>query len=223
MACASILGVIIDYIVYEPLIDLNASPLVLMISSLGLFIIMENGLALIFGSDPLVMRTEEIKEGIRFSTVYVTLSQIRIVVSAAILSSLLLLFFKKMRMGISVRALASNPDLAESLGMNVKGIRYVTFAVGSALAAIASILVSIDITIIDPIMGFNAVIMATFAVIVGGVGNIPAAAVGGFVLGVAQHVGIWKISSQWEMAILFVILFIFIIFKPNGIFGRQRV
>jgi len=140
-----------------------------------------------------------------------------------LMSAILFFFFKKTRMGVSVRALASNPDLAESLGMNVKKIRYVTFAVGSALAAVASVLVCIDISTIDPVMGFNAILMATFAIIVGGVGNIPAAAGGGFLLGIAQHFGIWKISSEWEMAILFLILFIFIIFRPNGLFGKGRV
>jgi len=212
--------VFLDWIVYEPLIQLNASPLVLMISSLGLFIVLENVLALIFGSDPLVMRLGDVKPGIRVGTAYVTPSQIQIVLSTVFMSGILLFFFKKTRMGVSVRALASNPDLAESLGMDVKKIRYTTFAVGSALAAVASILVSIDISTIDPVMGFNAILMATFAIIVGGVGNIPAAAGGGFLLGMAQHFGIWKVSSEWEMAILFLILFIFIIFRPTGLLGK---
>jgi branched-chain amino acid transport system permease protein len=223
MFFTALLGVFLDWIVYEPLIDINASPLVLMISSLGLFIVMENVLALIFGSDPLVMRLGEVKEGIRLGTAYVTPSQVHIVLSTVLMSGILVFFFKKTRMGVSVRALASNPDLAESLGMDVKKIRYITFAVGSALAAVASVLVSIDVSTIDPVMGFNAILMATFAIIVGGVGNIPAAAGGGFLLGVAQHFGIWKISSEWEMAILFLILFIFIIFRPKGLLGKGRV
>src|SRR4030042_619471 len=87
-----------------------------------------------------------------------TPSQIHIVLSTVLLSGILFFFFKKTRMGVSVRALARNPDLAESLGMDVKKIRFITFAVGSALAAVASVLVRLDISTLGPVRGVTALL-----------------------------------------------------------------
>jgi branched-chain amino acid transport system permease protein len=104
------------------------------------------------------------------------------------------------------------------VGINVEQIVVVAFAAGSALAGIAAILVSLD-TDLRPTMGFNALLMGVVAAIVGGVGSIPGALMGGLLLGMAQHLGVWKLSTEWQDAIAFCILLIFLVFRPQGFFG----
>ena len=95
-----------------------------------------------------------------------------------------------------------------------------TFAIGSALAGIAGILVALDVDM-TPTMGMNALMMGVVVVIIGGVGSIPGIALGALLLGFAQHFGVWKISSQWQDTIAFVILILFLLFRPQGFLGKK--
>ncbi len=119
-----------------------------------------------------------------------------------------------------MRAVANDPELAQISGIDTDRIILWTFAVGSALAGFAAILISLDIDM-TPTMGLYALMMGMVAVIIGGTGNITGAACGGLLLGLAQHLGVWKISSKWQDSIAFFILLVFLLFRPHGFFGRK--
>ena len=119
-----------------------------------------------------------------------------------------------------MRAVANDPELASVSGIDSGKVILLTFALGSALAGVAGILVAFDVDMI-PTMGMNALMMGVVAVIIGGVGSIPGIALGSLLLGMAQHLGVWFISSQWQDAIAFAILLIFLLFRPQGFLGKK--
>jgi branched-chain amino acid transport system permease protein len=97
----------------------------------------------------------------------------------------------------------------------------VSFTVGSGLVGVSAMLIGLNVGIIDFNMGFDIILMATVAMIIGGLGNVGAAAAGGFLLGVIQNVAVWKIESKWQLAISFAILILVLLFKPSGLFGDR--
>jgi branched-chain amino acid transport system permease protein len=134
----------------------------------------------------------------------------------------LLVFFKRTRLGIAVRALGSDAELAEVMGMPAARLRDAAFAVGSGLAGVGALLVGFNVGIIDFNMGFDTILMATVAMIVGGLGNVAAAAGGGIVLGLVQNLAVWQISSKWQQALSFVVLILVLLFRPRGLFGERQ-
>ena len=119
-----------------------------------------------------------------------------------------------------MRAVSDDPLAANVVGINPERIILIAFAIGSALAGAAGILISFE-TNIEPTMGFNAVLKGVIASIIGGIGSIPGAVAGGFFLGLAENLGIWKISAGWKDCIAFVILIIFLLLKPSGLFKAK--
>ena len=107
------------------------------------------------------------------------------------------------------------------VGMPAKRLRHISFAVGSGLVGISAMLIGLNVGIIDSNMGSDIILMATVAMIIGGLGNVGAAAGGGFVLGVIQNVAIWKIESKWQLALSFGILILVLLFRPHGLFGEK--
>ena len=122
----------------------------------------------------------------------------------------------------TIRALGNDSELAEVVGMPAKRLRHISFIVGSGLVGVSAMLIGLNVGIIDFNMGNEVILMATVAMIIGGLGNVGAAAGGGFVLGMIQNIAIWKIESKWQMALSFAILIVVLLFKPNGLFGEKR-
>jgi branched-subunit amino acid ABC-type transport system permease component len=150
----------------------------------------------------------------------ITPIQIVIIATSVMLVFLVAFWLKKSKIGKAMRAVANDPELASISGINSNKVILWTFAIGSALAGVAGILVALDVDM-TPTMGMNALMMGVVAVIIGGVGSIPGVALGALLLGLAQHLGVWKISSQWQDAIAFIILFGFLLVRPQGFLGRK--
>jgi branched-chain amino acid transport system permease protein len=161
-----------------------------------------------------------VREGLNVFGARITPIQIVIISISIILVLMVALFLKFSKIGKSMRAVADDPELASFSGIDTNSVILLTFAIGSALAGIAGILVALDVDM-TPTMGMNALMMGVVAVIIGGVGSIPGVALGALLLGLSQHLGVWKISSQWQDAIAFIILFIFLLFKPEGFLGKK--
>lgn len=217
--CA-VLGVIIETSVYCPLRHKGSSSLILLLASLGIYIVLQNMISMVFGDDTKTIRSGIVKEGIDILGAKITPIQITIIIVSLLLILSCFLFLKYTKIGRSMRAVANNPELAVVSGINSDGVIFWTFALGSALAGIAGILVALDVDM-TPTMGMNALMMGVAAVIIGGVESIPGVALGALLLGMAQHVGVWKISSQWQDAIAFVILLVFLLFRPQGFLGKR--
>jgi branched-subunit amino acid ABC-type transport system permease component len=221
-AFASVLGVLINMTLYEPMKSGGVSPFVAMISSFGVLIILTNLAAILWGSNPVVLSPGGQATIYRLGPVYTTGAQLQIIAFAVVLALLLWAFFRHMRLGIAIRAMGNDAELAEIVGMPARRLRHLSFAVGSGLVGLSSLLVGFNVGIIDFNMGFDIILMATVAMIIGGLGNVGAAAGGGFVLGLIQNVAIWKIESKWQMALSFGILILVLLFRPSGLFGERR-
>lgn len=215
---AGIVGVAIDRLVYFPLRRRKADNLIFLLASFGVFIFLQNLIQLIYGAQILTLRTGPVKEGHQILGAVITDVQILIIVVSVILMMLLWLFIQKTRRGKAMRAVADDPVAANVVGINPEKIIFASFAIGSVLAGAAGILISFE-TNIEPTMGFGAILKGIIASIIGGIGSIPGAVLGGFFLGLAENLGIWKISAGWKDSIAFAILIVFLLVRPSGIIG----
>ncbi len=159
-------------------------------------------------------------EGNHFLGAIITDIQILILTVSIILFVSLWLFIKKTKLGKAMRAVADDPLGASVVGIYPEKIIIVSFAIGSALAGAAGMLIAYE-TNIEPTMGMNAILKGIIASIVGGIGSIPGAVLGGYFLGLAENLGIWKISAGWKDSIAFGILIIFLLLRPQGILGKK--
>jgi len=217
---STLLGMAIEVVVYKPMRRWGATPLVLLLSSLGIYIVLQNIISMVFGDDTKTLRSGVVTEGIEFIGARITPIQISIIVTSLGLLIFVWYLMKFTKMGTAMRAVASDPDLALVTGIDTDRTILFAFFLGSLLAGIAGLLISFDVDM-TPTMGMNALMMGVVAVIVGGVGSIPGAALGGFLIAFAQNFGVWKISSQWQDAIAFLVLLVFLLVRPYGFFGKK--
>lgn len=215
---AGVVGVGIDRLVYYPLRKQKAANLVFLLASFGVFIFLQNLVQLIYGAQILTLRTGPVKEGHHILGAVITDIQILILVVSALLFLSLWLFVQRTKLGKAMRAVADDPIGASVVGIHPEKIILASFAIGSVLAGAAGILISLE-TNIEPTMGMNAILKGIIASIVGGIGSIPGAIFGGLFLGLAENFGIWKIQAGWKDCIAFLILIIFLLLRPGGIFG----
>jgi len=220
--CAAVIGAICEFTVYKPMRKRKATDLTLLLASLGLYTLLQNIISLMWGDDTKTMRTEEVLEGHLFLGARITDIQIVIIVTSVLLITLIALMMARMKIGKTLRALANDPELARLSGINSNRYIVFAFAIGSFLAAVAAIMISFD-TDMTPTMGFNALMMAVVAVIVGGINSLPGAALGGLLIGLAQNLGVAFLPSKWQDTIVFVILIIFLLFRPYGILGKKSM
>lgn len=217
---AAMVGVGIDRLVYKPLRWRKAPALILLIASFGVFIFLQNLLQLIFGAQILTMRTGEVKEGYHILGAVVTDTQIVIMGAAVVVLMSLWVVERWTRLGKQTRAVADDSLAASVVGINPERVILWTFVIGSALAGLAGILISYE-TNIEPTMGFNALLKGIIASIIGGIGSIPGAALGGLLLGLAENLGIWKLPAMWKDTIAFALLIVFLLLRPQGILGKK--
>lgn len=217
---AGLLGLLIDRSVYLPLRKKKSPDLVFLIASFGVFILIQNLIQIIWGAQIVTLRTGPVEIGHQFFGAVITTNQIIIILTAVILSLALWYLFQRTKMGKAIRAVADDPIGASVVGIYPERIILYAFAIGSVLAGIAGILISLE-TNLDPTMGFSAILNGIIASIVGGIGSLPGALLGGLFIGLAENFGIWFLPTQWKDTIAFVILIIFLLLKPSGILGEK--
>jgi branched-chain amino acid transport system permease protein len=229
MLAAVILGVTLEYVAYRPL---RRSPrLVALISAIGASLFLQNLAMKIWGArrqpflDPnRPIEFFQIKHYVSLPVLgEATFSnmQITILVTAAVIAILLNLIIKRTKVGKAMRATAQDQVAARLMGVNVNRTITATFAIGSAMGAVAGILVGMNYNQVWPMMGYMAGLKAFTAAVLGGIGNIPGAFVGGLILGMAEGFAGAYISSLWMDAIAFAVLIIVLIYRPSGILGGQ--
>ena len=214
---AMLFGLAIEGVLYQGLRKAHATTLVIFIASLGSLIFFENLIAMLFGTDVKVISGIPIKV-IKFGNVGFTTLHLTMFFSAVILIVGLMLFLKKTRQGKAIRAVISNAEMAKVIGININKVYLMVHILGAILVGSAAILVTLERGA-TPELGTWAILYAFIPVIIGGVGSMPGAALAGFIIGFAESIGIWKIPSQWQLGIAFVILLFVLIVRPNGLFG----
>ena len=218
----TLLGITTEFVAYRPLRG-AASPLAVLITAIGVSYFLENVALLIFGAD-IKSFTSVIKwEGLSFAGGDLRIQGVTIVTIVVSLVVLLVLqlFIKKTRQGQAMLAVAEDKGAATLMGINVNKTIMLTFAIGSALAAIAGALLCSAYPSLSPYTGAMPGIKAFVAAVLGGIGSIPGAMIGGLLLGIVEILSKTYISSQLSDAIVFGILVIVLLVKPTGILGKK--
>jgi branched-chain amino acid transport system permease protein len=220
LGLVAIFGILIDEMIYKPLVKRSSSLLIQLLSSLGLYIVIVNFIAMIYGNE-----TKVLSPGVQptYSIGSLILTQIQVATAIAFIAlfSGLIILLKKTRLGKIIRAMRDDPQLVSVMGINPRRVRRVVFALGSALAAVAAMLLGLDVGV-DPNIGMAAVLNGAVAVIIGGVGIFTGAALGALLLGILQSLAIWQASARWQDMVTFLVLILFLLFRPEGILGVRR-
>lgn len=220
IALAALLGVGMHKLLYEPLKNKNSSSVVLLLASIGLLILFENLILATYGASvksiPAFTRTATSIAGAN-----ITYLQLTIIATTATLLTGLWTYMNKTRTGRDIRAVADNPQLAQIMGVDANKIKTLTFALGSALAGIAGILIGLEQNL-TPNMGTNLMIKGFAGAVIGGITSVPASITGSYLVGFAENFGIWWLPSGFKDAITFGLLLLFLILKPNGLFGVDQ-
>jgi branched-chain amino acid transport system permease protein len=221
MLGCSILGVAIEKLAYRPL--RSRPKLTVLITAIGVSFLLEYGGQLVFGPDPKLFPTL-IPSGSVVNTEYVIIGTNSIVVIVTAFALMLLLRFIvfNTKMGTAMRAVSFDHRVASLMGINIDTIISFTFVLGSSLAAAAALLYASIYPSINPLMGIFPGLKAFVAAVLGGIGNLAGAALGGLILGVTETFVSGYISSSFRDAIAFSILILILLFKPTGILGRHE-
>ena len=217
---AALSGLLIDLLLYQQLGRRGAIRTTVFISSLGLLIVVENVLAMVFTPDPLRMDIGVLHNAVQLGPVFLTWLHVLAVALAIAGYLALMAFLKRSRAGQAIRAVSSSPEMARTVGIDLGRVHLLTYALGSAIAAPAGIIVAMDVGA-EPYRGTTFVLLASVGVIMGGIGSIPGAMVGGVFLGLLENLGVWQIPSEWQSAISFGVFLVFIVVRPRGFFGRR--
>lgn len=219
LVSVSLLIVLVELFVYRPLFKRNAPALVGFISSLGIYIVIVNLIALLFGNETKILNPD-IEPSIEIAGAIITRIQIIQFVVSSFLILTTLAVLRSSSLGRNIRALSDNPTLLSVLGTNIKNVRLLVFVIGSLLAASSSMLRAFDVGV-DPHVGLSAVLTAAVAVIIAGVGSHVGAIVGALLIGMTQNIVVWFTSAQWQDAVTFVILTIVLLVRREGLFATQ--
>ena len=217
---ATLLGVGIERVAYRPLRD--APRFAVVISVLGMSIFLQNMARIVWGAESQVFEIDFGIPPILIGSVVIPFKKIFILVISLILMVALSVFVKKTYLGKAMRATAADREAAEMMGISSNAVIVLTFAVGSSLGAVAGILYAINYNSIDPYMGFNAGMKAFAAAVLGGIGNIYGAMLGGMLLGIFEGAGAAYVSSMYRDAVAFAILILALIFRPEGLLGEFK-
>jgi len=218
IAFSGIAGALTNWIVYLPLRKRKASAAVLLIASIALMTFL-NALVLgIWGADVKTIPTRNPVFDVLGARV--TFIQIIIIAVSAVLLLGLWLLMKKTTLGKAMRAVADNNEVAQTVGINPERIYTYTFIIGSVLAGVAGILIGIEQNLY-PQMGVSLIIKGFTGAVIGSLVSVPGSVLGSLILGLAENIGIWWLPSGYKDAIAFVLLFIFLLFKPSGLLGYK--
>ena len=219
MAGTAILGVIIEFLAYRPL--RNSTRISVLITAIGVSFLLEYGMVYLVGANtrafPQAIQT------VRYDLGPISLTNIQLLILGVslVLMVLLQLIVKKTKMGKAMRAVSVDSDAAQLMGINVNRTISFTFALGSALAGAAGVLIALYYNSLEPLMGVTPGLKSFVAGVLGGIGIIPGAALGGFVIGLLETFATALGVSDFRDAIVYGILLLILIVRPAGILGKN--
>ena len=221
MAICMLLGILIEGLAYKPL--RGASSLAVLITAIGVSYFLQNAAQLIWGSAPKNFTSIVTFDPIKLFDGQLTITGevIVTILASIVIMVVLTLFTGKTRMGKAMRAVSEDRAAAQLMGINVNNTISMTFAIGSALAAIAGVLLCSTVPTLQPTTGSMPGIRAFTAAVFGGIGSIPGAMLGGILLGLIETFSKAYLASQFSDAIVFLVLIIVLLVKPAGLMGKQ--
>jgi branched-chain amino acid transport system permease protein len=216
MVVMGLVGAGVERLVYRPLRDMphiNS-----FIAAIGLLLVLESLALIVWGAD-FRRFPASYDQPINILGVAITLQRLLVIVGAAVLIILLQLFIKRTWLGATIEAVAQNPEGAQLVGISIDRVSSLTFGIGTALAAAAATLIA-PIFLVYPTMGSMPNLKAFVVIIIGGMGSIPGAVIGGFMLGLIESLGGGYISTDYKDLFAFGALVTFLTFRPLGLFGK---
>ncbi|MBP8718641.1 MAG: branched-chain amino acid ABC transporter permease [Atribacterota bacterium] len=219
-AGTGILGLIVERIAYRPIYPAGRLPAV--VSALGASIFIQNAIMVIWGARPQAYTSEVIPNYmLNIAGLRINLLQIIILLLSFLLMGILYYVVQKTTFGAAIRASALDRETAALMGININLIIFFIFALGPALGGVAGVMVGIYYRKISFVMGWNYGLKAFTATILGGIGNIPGAMIGGLILGVLEMLGSTYISTAYKDVFVFLVLILVLIFRPTGLLGEK--
>lgn len=214
------LSLLSEVLVYRPLKNRKASLNVAMIASIGLMTVIINTIAMFFGNETKVI-SNTIMQPVTVGNIFISRPQMyQAIIGAAALTAFMIVL-QHTNWGLRLRALSADETLFETLGYDIKTTRILVFLVSGIFIAFASCLTVYDVGL-DPNMGMNVLISAMVAMIIGGVGKFNTCILGGLALGILQSLTVYLFSSNWQNAVTFLVLLIFLFLRPQGIAGYKQ-
>ncbi|HTN67601.1 MAG TPA: branched-chain amino acid ABC transporter permease [Burkholderiaceae bacterium] len=221
MLVAGTIGLVVDYLILKPLRARNAPHLIPMIATIGVAIMLTNLAQGLFGAENKRFPFGTIPEqSFNIGHLHLTELQIAIVGISVLLMLVLLVIMRRTQLGRALRAIAESPKAAYLLGINVEGLFYLTSFTAAALGGAAGVLVGLSFNAISPFMGQPMLHKGIAVIILGGMGDIRGAMIGGLFLGFAEVLTVAYISSDFRDAVAFGLLFLILLVKPSGMFGK---
>ena len=222
MILSGILGYLAQRLAYRPLLE--APRLSLLITAIGVSLVVYNSVMAITNSQPLFFTSGlDSAAGIRFGNISVTYIQMALLAVSASIMAGLHLFIGRTMLGKAMRAIALDKDTCRLMGVHVNKIIGLTFVVGSALAAVAGGLSCVYYGNVQYNMGYTIGIKAFTSAVIGGIGSIPGAMLGGLLLGLLEAIGTQFLGSSWKDVFAFGLLILILIFRPNGLMGKSEI
>ena len=225
MILCAFLGVVIDFLAYRPI--RKAPKISALITAIGMSFLLESLALIIFGANPRVIDQKYIpsflsnNSKINLGFLSISMLTLFVIVVTSICMIALNLFIKNTKLGKATRAVSQDPGAAQLMGINVNKTIAITFAIGSGLGALGGALYAIVYPQIEPYMGMLPGLKAFIAAVFGGIGSIPGAMVGGYVLGLLEAYVKGSALTTWANPIVFGVLILILIFRPNGLFGKN--
>ena len=219
MIVCAILGVVIEFLAYRPL--RNSTRISALITAIGVSFFLEYIMVYFVGADTRSFPQSSKVHTYHLGSISVTNVQLLILVVALVLMVALQLIVKKTKMGKAMRAVSVDSDAAELMGISVNNTISFTFALGSSLAGAAGVLIGLYYNSIEPLMGMTPGIKAFVAAVLGGIGIIPGAALGGFVIGILETLSTAIGLSSYRDAIVYGVLIVILLLRPAGILGKN--
>jgi len=218
--CCAVLGVTIEKLAYKPL--RGASPLAVLITAIGMSYLLQSIAQIIFGSADRMVRMFELGK-IDIGSFQISAYTVITLVCSAVIMTALTLFVKYTRIGRAMIAVSEDRDAAQLMGINVNSIITITFAIGSALAAFAGFFMVLKSPPVNSTLGAMPGIKAFTAAVIGGIGSIPGAMLGGILMGIVESIAQTNsVIAPFTVAIEFSILIIILLVRPSGILGKKR-
>ena len=219
MAVCTVLGITIEGLAYRPL--RQAASLAVLITAIGMSYLLQNTALMIWGANPNFFPSTFINSStLHLGALNIPIATLITILANIVIMVILTLFTAKTKMGKAMRCVSEDRGAAELMGINVNRTISVTFAIGSALAAIAGVLLCSSYPILQPTTGSMPGIKAFTAAVFGGIGSIPGAMLGGVLLGVIEIFGKAYISTELGDAIVFAVLIVVLLVKPSGLLGK---
>ncbi len=220
---AGMLGLAIDWLVLRPLRARGAPHLIPMIATIGVGIILTNAAQGIFGAQNIRFPVQLVSQRtLSFAGIDVTVLELGIIFVSFALMAVLLLALQKTQLGRALRAIAESPRAAYLLGINVEGLFFLTSFVAAALGGVAGVLIGLYSNALFPLMGKSMLEKGIAVIILGGMGDMRGALIGGLFLGLAEVLSVAYIGSSMRDAVAFGLLFLILLVRPKGLFGTLK-